>query len=94
MQRTEPEIFPTTFETLRDLCVDLRSDFLSHCFPNYWKRRVAEGNRRVRVKVDWSRFVRKLVRKWLDFGDDLWHFRRLALNGTRGINLPALAPLP
>ena len=93
MHRSEPEIFPSTFETLHYLYQDLRASFLSYWCPMYWQRRVFRGTRQVRVKVRWARIVRRLIRRWFGFGEDLLHLRRIRY-GRETITYPAFAPLP
>ena len=87
MHTTEPENSHSTYQTLSDLYLDLRNDdCLSSCFPNNWERRVAEGSRKIRVRVRWMRLVRKRIRKWYAFADDSLHFCRPAWKGTTGNN--------
>ena len=92
MQRSEPEIIPSTLETLHYLYQDLRTSFLSYWFPECWQRRVFRGNRQVRVKVRWARLVRRLLRRWFDFGEDLLHLRRLRYGRVAPIAAATVVP--
>ena len=64
MQRAESEELPSTYQTLRDLLLNLRDSWCAFPCPCIWKIIQERGNRRLRTKARWNRLCRNLLRRY------------------------------